>query len=183
LLFGDFTDRALTGGFAVKAPYPAGTTRVALIRRDSSLGDTELTALTASGNSPSLSIMSPQTGDSWEGKRVIQWSGFDPDGNQLVYALQYSADNGASWTPLMLDLQGTQYEVDGAQIAGGSQMLFRVLASNGLNTTAATIGPVTVIQNPKLSAAVKSVDFGNVTAGALKDVFLIRRGLFVGNGG
>src|SRR5262249_32870589 len=34
-LFGDFTDPALTGGFAVKAPYPAGTTRVALIRRDS----------------------------------------------------------------------------------------------------------------------------------------------------
>src|SRR5439155_117574 len=107
------------GGFQVKAPVPAGATRVALIR-----GGTELTALTVSDSVPTIGIVTPHAGDAWQGKRTIEWTASDPGGNPLVYALQYSADNGVSWTPLGIDMKDTQYEVDGTRIWGGSQVLF-----------------------------------------------------------
>ena len=48
------------GGFQVKAPVPAGATRVALIR-----GGTELTALTVSDSVPTIGIVTPHAGDAW----------------------------------------------------------------------------------------------------------------------
>src|SRR5207245_2540191 len=81
-----FLDPAGAGGFEVKAPFPAGTTRVALISHDPVAGDVELTALTASDSDPAVAIVSPSTGDAWQGKRIIQWTGSDPGGASLVYA-------------------------------------------------------------------------------------------------
>jgi hypothetical protein len=162
-----FTDPTGAGGFEIKAPIPSGTTRVALLS-----GGTELTALTAAADAPVLSIVAPRTGDTWQGKRTLQWTGSDPGGNPLIYAVQYSADNGASWTPLTLDLKETQYEVDGTRISG-SQVLFRILASNGLRTTTAVVGPVFVTQSPKLNLGQPSLGFQNVTVGQIADRTLL----------
>ena len=152
---------AFDSEFVVKAPVPAGTTSVSLVEN----GGAVLTTMTAAAGQPTLQIVTPQAGDSWEGTRTLQWSATDPGGNPLTYTVLYSPDNGASWIPLTIALQDTQYTVDGAQIAGGSQVLLRVLASNGLLTTAATVGPVTVIQNAKPATDVTSLNFGNAAVG------------------
>lgn len=157
LLFGSGQD----GTFVVKVPVPAGATSVSLMEN----GGAVLTAMTAASGPPTLQITSPETGDSWEGKNTIQWVGSDPDGNPLTYTVEYSPDNGASWIPLSAGFEDTQYTLDGAQIVGGAQVLVRVLASNGLLTTAATVGPVTVIQNPRPSTDGTSLDFGGVMVG------------------
>src|SRR5438552_7580959 len=99
--------------------------------------------------------------------------GSDPDGASLVYALQYSSDNGVSWTPLTLDLKDTRYEVDGTRIWGGSQVLFRVLATNGLNTATAVVGPVTVTQSPKLALDQTALNFLNGAVGQSADRTLL----------
>jgi hypothetical protein len=156
------------GGFAVKAPIPSGTTRVALISHDPAAGDTELTALTAAANAPSLSILLPQAGDAWQDSGTIQWTGDDG----LVYAVEYSPDNGTSWIPLAVDLTDTQYQVDATRLAG-SQVSIRVLASNGLLTTSAVVGPINLMQTPKLAINQTALSFPNVTVGQVGDVTLL----------
>jgi hypothetical protein len=171
--FLDSADSQGIGGFEIKAPLPAGATRVALLRRDSGGGERELTSLTASADAPALSILVPQAGVTWQGRRTIEWTASDPDGNPLMYALQYSADNGVSWTPLAIDMKDTRYEVDGTRIWGGSHVLFRVFASNGLNTTSAVVGPITVTQSPKLTLDQTALDFLNVTVGQIAERTLL----------
>jgi Mg-chelatase subunit ChlD len=150
--------------FAVKAPYPAGTTRVALRN-----GSVELAALNAASAPPTLTINSPQTGDSWSGNQTLSWLGSDPDGNSLTYSVLYSSDNGTTWIPLELDTQDTQFNVDCTQILGGSQVWFRVMATSGLSSTSVDAGPITVVQNPKVALAATAVDFGNLKTGLTAD--------------
>ena len=74
-------------GFAFIFPNPSGATQVALQQ------DQEVVAgLTASANPPTISILTPQGGESWSGTQTISWQADDSDGDTLVYAVQYSAD-------------------------------------------------------------------------------------------
>jgi hypothetical protein len=150
----------ITGGdldqdiFVVSAPWPAGTKQVALVRDGS-----ELASLTLSANAPSLQITSPQQGDQLSaGPLHLQWTASDPDGNTLVYQLFYSTDGGSTWMPLDPQITDTSYTVDGTRLPGSSVM-FQLLASNGLNTTTATVGPVTVMQTPQIALPQTDVDF------------------------
>ncbi|HTM47752.1 MAG TPA: choice-of-anchor D domain-containing protein [Bryobacteraceae bacterium] len=163
--FPETAEPAGAGGFEVKAPLPAGTTRVALVLRDSGA---ELSSLQVNGGAPALSIVNPQAGDIWQGKRLLQWTSAD-----AVYAVQYSADNGNSWTPLAIGIQDTQFEVDGVRISGGPQVLFRVLASKGIETAAAVTGPVTVTQRPQLTFDQTALEFLNGTVGQSSDRTLL----------
>jgi hypothetical protein len=163
--FPDAADPSGAGGFVVKAPLPAGTSRVALILRDSGA---ELSSLSTDGGSTALSIVSPQAGDTWQGKRILQWTPAD-----AVYAVQYSADNGTSWTPLAIGIQDTQFEIDGDRIAGGDRVLFRVLASKGIATASAVTGPVNVTQSPQLTLDQTALEFLNGTVGQSSDRTLL----------
>ena len=147
--------------FVVKAPYPAATTRVALRN-----GSVELAALSAASAPPNLTISGPQPGDSWTGNRTISWFGSDPDGNSLTYSVLYSADNGTHWIPLRVDTQDIQLNIDCSQLASaGKQVWFRVMATSGLSTTTADVGPIEIVQKPKVESPATAVDFGNLKVG------------------
>lgn len=150
--------------FSLKVPYVAGTVRISLLRDGN-----ELAALTPSANAPTLSILAPQPGDTWSGTQSITWSASDQDGNPLTYSLLYSGDGGNSWLPLDLDLTDTQYSFDTADIQAGTQIYFRVLASNGVNTTSATVGPVTISPASRIQVAPASVNFGVLLAAQTSD--------------
>ncbi len=156
--------------FSVKAPFPAGVTRLALMR-----GEQELAALSVGAGPPAATIQSPQGGDRWEGRRTILWSAIDPGGGALVYTVQYSFDNGGAWLPLAIGLQLAELAVDTGQIQGGAQVHFRVTASNGLEVSRASVGPVEVIQNPRLEAVPARLDYGNVTLGQAPELNLTLR--------
>ncbi len=140
--------------FSVRVALPAGTTRVSLVT-----GSTELAALTATGKSPSLAIVSPKAGASWQSSQNISWSASDPAGRALTYSVLYSSDGGQNWIPVSVDQPDTQYSLDTSQIKGGSNVYFRVMATAGLDTASADVGPITVVQNPAISAPA-TVDFG-----------------------
>ena len=122
--------------FAFKLPWPDGTSRIALLHAGQ-----EVASLSAASAPPALSILSPLAGDQWQGTKTVRWTGTDPDGNSLVYSLLYSADNGATWMPLAVDLTDSSYDLDCSQIAGGNQVLLRVTASSGLSSASATVYP------------------------------------------
>jgi hypothetical protein len=159
--------------FSLKIPYVPATVRISL-QRDGN----ELAALAGSANAPNLSILTPQPGDTWSGTQTISWSAADPDGHALTYSLLYSADGGNSWMPLDLDITDTQYGFDTADIQAGTQIYFRVLASNGVNTGSATVGPVTILPASRIQVAPASVNFGAVPAAqtATQQLIVFNRG-------
>ncbi|MDP8979665.1 MAG: choice-of-anchor D domain-containing protein [Acidobacteriota bacterium] len=142
--------------FAVSAPWPAGTTKLALMR-----GSKQVASMTSSQD-PVVTILSPKTGDRWQGTNTITWSTAGAPASTTMYTVYYSSDAGTTWVPLVSDIPDSSYTFDAAQILGGSQVLFRVMAASGLNSGSATVGPIQVTQAPKIGATASVVDFGNV---------------------
>ncbi|HKP51208.1 MAG TPA: hypothetical protein VJ183_01005 [Chloroflexia bacterium] len=139
-------------GFSLRVPYPNGTTGVTLLRNGK-----ELDRLSASANTPNLTITSPKAGDTWDGPQQITWTASDADGDALTYEVHYSPNGREDWFPLELDLQGTQYIIDTSQIAGGDNVIFRVLASDGFHTAQAEVGPIKVPSSPPFKAPERTV--------------------------
>jgi hypothetical protein len=125
--------------FSVMIPLPPGTNRIALMK-----GPLELAAIEASASAPSLDITSPSNGDNWNGEQVVTWSASDGDGDPLTYAAMYSPDGGDTWYPLQVDSANPEFTIDTTELEAGTNVLFRVLASDGLNTTEDTVGPITI---------------------------------------
>jgi Tol biopolymer transport system component len=125
--------------FALRAPLPPGTTSVTLMH-----GNTQLDSLTSSAAAPAVNITQPQNG--WSGEQTISWTGSDGDGDPLKYAVLYSPDNGATWLPLAVDITDASLTLDTTQLEG-MQLLVRVLASDGLQTTIATSAPIALLNS------------------------------------
>src|SRR5262249_55177328 len=75
-------------------PFVAGIRRIALSR-----GVAPLAERTAGASAPTVAIDAPQAGESWaaDEEHMIAWTAGDPDGDALVFLVQYSRDDGASW--------------------------------------------------------------------------------------
>jgi hypothetical protein len=125
--------------FSLKVPLPAGATRIAL-----TFGGTELDALEASASAPSLEITSPAENGTLTGGSSVTWSGSDSDGGGITYTVLYSPDGGDTWLPIEVDTTASSSSFDTSELQATSDGMFRVLASDGLNTTAETVGPVTI---------------------------------------
>ncbi|HYM09581.1 MAG TPA: choice-of-anchor D domain-containing protein, partial [Bryobacterales bacterium] len=150
--------------FSLKVPCPAGITRIALRH-----GSQELAAVTPAAKAPTLQLTAPQAGAQWDGAHTITWTGADPGGHALSYVVEYSPDGGASWLPLDVDVQQPQFDFDTAEIQAGAQTYFRVLGTNGVNTAAATVGPVTIVATPRVEVTPARLDFGVVPVGQTSD--------------
>lgn len=147
--------------FGVRAPLPAGANHVGLVAANSS---TELASFTANANLPTVQITSPATGASLTaGTLNLSWSG--TSASPLAYNLLYSSDGGGTWRPIDTGLTASTYALDTTQITGGSQVMFQVQASDGLNTVTATVGPLTITQTPQLALPKGAVNFNKVLIG------------------
>lgn len=118
--------------FVFTIPFPANATRVALRHRG-----TTIASRTASPHSPAVTLVFPNGGQLWAGtgSHTIQWIASDQDGDSLYYIITYSADGGATWIPIATDLTDTHYDLDVSRLPGGTTVLLRVGATDGLNTT------------------------------------------------
>jgi hypothetical protein len=97
-----------------------------------------LAKLTASPAPPTLTLTTPNGGQNFTNGTVnIAWAGSDPNGDTLAYTVEYSADDGASWNPLALDLPGQSLAIDSSFLAASTQGLIRVIASDGINNAIA----------------------------------------------
>jgi hypothetical protein len=130
-------------GFSAVLPYPDRAAHLALLDHGQ-----EVASLSASSSNPTVTITSPGPGDTWSGAHTLTWSATDPGGNGLSYDVLYSADGGKGWFPLSIEQTETRFDFSTAEIAPGNQTYFRVVASSGLNTTIADVGPVIVPPQP-----------------------------------
>ncbi|HUW09116.1 MAG TPA: hypothetical protein VM537_05265, partial [Anaerolineae bacterium] len=77
---GEATD---VDGFSLMLPYPSGVDRVVLKK-----GTTELATQSVSASAPSVTVVSPNGGETWAptGGYEISWSASDADGDTLTYS-------------------------------------------------------------------------------------------------
>ena len=177
LLSSHCIDEDLDGGeFVAKVPYLAGTRQISLTQNGQ-----EVVARAASANAPSLQITSPTAGANLDASAslTIAWMASDADGDGLVFTVLQSADGGESWLPLTLDSTDAQFTFDGAQIQGGDDVFFRVLASDGFHTSEQVVGPVTVTQRPALQVD-EMVRLGSAAAGLPSEGFVTVTGAGTG---
>jgi len=122
----------LADSFALSMPYPADTARIVLTH----LG-TPIATRSVSPHAPTVRLISPNGGETWTGSgtHTVTWTASDRDGDRLHFALAYSTDGGASWIPAGSDLTGTQHALDVSMLPGGTSVLLRISATDGVNTT------------------------------------------------
>ncbi len=112
-------------------PWVDGTTSVALVHQGQTI-DQRL----VSANPPQVLITNPTGAEAWKAgeQHALQWQGLDLDGDPLTYTVSYSDDGGSNWILLAGELSVPTYTVNVDDMAGGSDVRFRVIATDGINT-------------------------------------------------
>jgi len=118
--------------FSVALPRDPRTARITLLS-----GDQVLYTRSAPTHTPTVTLDSPASGSTLHGAVTLRWSGDDADALPLSYIVQYSPDAGTTWQTLVADLDSNSYDVDTTGLAGTTDGLFRVLATDGFHTTEA----------------------------------------------
>lgn len=138
--------------FGMVVPYPAGLSRVELIRGTGAL----LSFRAASASPPSVTLTSPTApGLTLSGVQTVTWTASDPDANPLTYSLLYSPDNGVTWTGLDALITQTSSAIDFSQLPGGAAARIRVQASDGFHTAQDdSDNPFAVGEKPPLASIV-----------------------------
>jgi hypothetical protein len=137
--------------YSFVATFPAPSETVARIEL---LKDDVLLHSRAPGTSvPTIVVVKPAGGESFDQQMQLVWQASDADTDDtLLYAVQYSPDNGQSWTALLTSFPGppdsTTVRVDlldlGIPGSNLNEGLIRVAASDGYNTGLATSAAFTV---------------------------------------
>ena len=118
------------GSIALQLPWDPATKRIVLLHNGQVLASRQ-----ASANSPIVRVTSPNGGETLgTASATFTWTASDADGDRLTYLLEYSQDNGATWKALAVNWNTTSFPVDTSLLPASSQALFRVIASDGLNT-------------------------------------------------
>ncbi|MBI3209167.1 MAG: choice-of-anchor D domain-containing protein [Candidatus Solibacter usitatus] len=151
----------LRQSFSVMMPTSDDITRIVVRRKGAEIG-----SLSAGLGRPSIDITSPAPGASLPGGSLtLTWSGFDPDNDPVWYMVQYSPGDDNPFYPLADGLTGTSYTTDTRTVANGRQFSFRVLASDGIHTSFATLNDVRITQNAVLAVSPAKADFGDIVMG------------------
>jgi hypothetical protein len=112
-------------------PWVDGTTSVALVHLGQTIDERPVSA-----NPPQVLITSPGGAEAWNAgeSHALQWQGLDLDGDPLTYTVSYSVNGGSTWILLAGELTTPTYTVNVDDMAGGSDVRFRVIATDGVNT-------------------------------------------------
>lgn len=97
-------------------------------------------------NAPQVSFTAPSPTDVITNGAVITWTGSDADSDGLRYTLTYSWDAGTSSLPLVVDSTTTSFTLHTDFVPGSQsgEAEFAIRATDGMNTTIATVSNVTV---------------------------------------
>ena len=97
-------------------------------------GDSILAEQIVTPNSPVITLQNPVNDTSRSDPFELSWAATDADGDTLHYIVSYSADNGANWHILALNVTENHLTIDPNELPGSEQALFRVIATDGFNT-------------------------------------------------
>jgi len=140
--------------FVETVPFAAGTRRVQLISKDNG---SLLVEQAVSASPPVVSEVSlPGASPPLDGTVTLAWQASDPDGDTLSYDVLYSA-NGGSFRLLASGQRSSSYTFDTAELSGGDGV-FRVVASDGVNTAQAESASLPVVMKAPQVHIISPVD-------------------------
>jgi hypothetical protein len=99
-----------------------------------SKGNTELASRAVGMYSPKVKIIFPVGGETLNGTVTVRWKASDIDSSNLTYLVFYSADSGRSWIQLASNMKTQELSVNTASLPATDNGLFRVIATDGVNT-------------------------------------------------
>ena len=102
-----------------------------------------------SANPPSISnvtLVNPT--NPVTGTVTLSWTAGDPDGDNLRFDIAYSRDNGLTFIPLQMGVQGGSAQVDAGRLGGSDTAIFRVTASDGFHQAGAESAPFVMAPKP-----------------------------------
>ncbi len=133
----------------------------------------------AGAATPIISITSPTSGSTIGDRMNVSWSANDADGDALLFTLRYSNDNGATWRVLGSPISDNSLSVNMTEgLPGGTQALLQVVASDGVHSSSATVGPFVVQRHAPVAAILDDLysplNASITTAATQRDAVVLR---------
>jgi hypothetical protein len=150
---------------AFSIPWAPGTTNIVLLHLEQILDIDQV-----SENPPQVTFTSPSSAVSWPAGTIqtLTWLGLDLDGDDLTYTLFYSHDAGANWQLLDGEIKEQSYPVLVDSMAGGNDVRFRIVATDGVNTDFdETDYPISIPNKAPYVTILNPVSEGHYTPGSL----------------
>ncbi len=167
--FHTHNDDASTVRFAMRIPF-GDDARTVEIRHD----DEVLWSRSRSAKAPVVSFTAPAGGTiSADSTVPVSWTASDADGDALQFALDYSADGGATWIKLPQYLTGTSYSWRPGFLPRSRAARLRIRASDGFNTTTALSAQFQLTPAQPVVAIRSPVDGAQIPEGSLVDLVAI----------
>jgi hypothetical protein len=117
-------------GFEQAIPLPAEVGKVELFE-----GTALLATAAASASAPQVHVLAPNGGETWNLAAPVQqirWLAGDLDADALRFSVFLSRDAGVTWSPLAVDVEGSELLVPTSRIGGTHRALVRVAVSDGV---------------------------------------------------
>jgi len=115
--------------------FPAGATKVQVVRRDSVLWESAVAAA-----APTISSVFADATDTVDGPKTIAWSASATSGAKLAYLVEYNPDvdtSGTEWFVLAADITDATWSDDFSELPGGKAARIRVTATDGILASSA----------------------------------------------
>ncbi|HSP97303.1 MAG TPA: hypothetical protein VL049_08675, partial [Candidatus Dormibacteraeota bacterium] len=122
---------APVANFAELVPYVPGTAMV-----DIEGPGGRLARVAAGMSTPGVTITAPNGGEVLaEDPVTVTWVAEDADGDPLTFSVQYSNDDGETWTVVAQNVVDDAVDIDAANLPAGERARFRVWVSDGIHTS------------------------------------------------
>jgi hypothetical protein len=95
----------------------------------------DLAVQPVSADSPQVRLITPNGGERLQRANYnVTWRADDANHDEMTYTLLYSADGGTTWQTAAEGITVKQFNVDVGRLPGSTTALFRVIATDGVNT-------------------------------------------------
>jgi len=130
-------------------PWIAGTTSVALVHNGQTLDSRSISA-----NAPTVSVTNPAAATEWPtgSQQTLTWQGSDADSDALSYTVLFSKDGGTNWEVMATELTDAAMEIDVDAMAGTTNGIFRIIATDGINIGQGDSAAVTIPNKAPIAA-------------------------------
>jgi hypothetical protein len=132
------------GFFSANMPEANGVARIDLVT-----GTLTLATFSAGSTAPVVSISSPAGGEDFtSGDVPITWTATDADSDPLQVSIEFSRDNGSTWTPIASANDSGTLNIPIEQLAGSVNARIRVWASDGFLSGTVTSNAFAIAAQP-----------------------------------
>jgi hypothetical protein len=163
----NFEPESTAASFSVVVPAGPSVQRIQLKQNMTLVGE-----LVRSPHAPIVQIIEPSAGTTMGARLRVVWNASDEDQDTLSADVLYSHDQGATWTPLVIDkTDGDAIIYDTSQLPASTGGWIKVAVSDGMNTTATQVTGLVIGNNhPPTVDLVNPADGATYRQGSLVDL-------------